>query len=216
MTDTAVYRSAIASLVAQVLLGVVTAFSYALHLPPDVSVDLQPILAFELGSQALEFAYYALVVFRFKRIVTWTRYLDWVWSTPAMLLSTALFFYHRRGRDVWEVFDAPLLYACLACNWAMLGIGFAMESARVPRFAGLALGGAAFVASFTSLGTLCDGTDPWSAGVFFVMYVVWAGYGVAAALEETRKNVAYNALDVVAKNFYGVFLFAYALSRVAG
>ena len=35
--------------------------------------------------------------------------------------------------------------------------------------------------------------------------------GVAAAFGDVPKNVAYNGLDIVSKNLYGVFLFAYAL-----
>jgi hypothetical protein len=201
-----VLRTAQLSLAAQVVVGLVTAGAFAVPRKPD---DLDPILALELSSQVVEFAYYAAVVGWFgAALPTWTRYLDWAVSTPIMLLSTALFLRHRGGAP-----SGGALAACLLCNWAMLACGFAVERGRADRLLGLAFGGAAFVLSFTALSLLLDAADGLSLGLFWAMYVVWGLYGVAAgALDEVRKNVAYNALDVVSKNFYGLFLFAYVLA----
>ena len=55
------------------------------------------------------------------------------------------------------------------------------------------------------------GTAMGGALVLF-MYIVWGLYGIAATQDDVTKNVAYNALDVVSKN-YGVFLFVYLLAR---
>jgi bacteriorhodopsin len=38
------------------------------------------------------------------------------------------------------------------------------------------------------------------------MAIVWGLYGVAAMFSPVWKNTAYNILDVLAKNFYGIFL----------
>jgi hypothetical protein len=43
-------------------------------------------------------------------------------------------------------------------------------------------------------------------------FVVWGLYGVAAALADVPKNVMYNAIDVVSKNGFGLFIFVYALT----
>jgi hypothetical protein len=94
----------------------------------------------------------------------------------------------------------------------MLLFGFLMERGVLAPLSGLTLGGAAFVGSFTALATLLDESDPLSLGLYVAMYTVWGLYGVAAALGDTAKNVSYNALDIVSKNFYGVFLFVYALT----
>lgn len=206
-----VYRSAVASLLVQVAVGAVTLAG--LFVPQD-SDDLRLIFGLELGSQLVEFVYYVVVVCRFRTILTWTRYLDWVVSTPVMLVSTALFFRHRSGASAARAWDDGALAAALVLNWIMLACGFAVEVTRaVPTIVGLALGGGAFVGSFTFLATFVDGTDAVSTTLFATMYVVWALYGVAAALDDVPKNVAYNALDVVSKNFYGLFLFAYAVAR---
>ena len=206
-----VYRSAVASLLVQVVVGGVTAAGFFVE---DVSTDLQTILAFEFSSQIVEFLWYLVVVCRDREIRTWTRYLDWVLSTPVMLTSTALFFRLRRGEDLLGVVESPALWLSLSLNWLMLAFGFLMEvSSTFSRFAGLAFGGAAFVGSFTMLARFVDVADTLSLGLYVSMYGVWALYGVAAALPDVPKNVSYNALDIVSKNFYGVFLFVYALTR---
>lgn len=202
-----VYRSAVASLVVQVLVGAVTSAGFFLNNVPD---DLMLIFALEVGSQLIEFVWYLVVVCRYRTVPTWARYLDWWASTPLMLTTTALFFAHRRGEAL--AWTAPTPYAMLACNGLMLALGFAAEVGAVARAPALVLGGGALVGTFTLLATYAARADALSVGLFATMYAVWALYGVAAALAEVPKNVAYNALDVVSKNFYGLFLFGYALT----
>lgn len=210
-----VYRSAVASLVAQVLVGAVTLAGFFVPVSKDTRDDLRVILALELVSQVVEFAWYVTAVCYVRRIATWARYVDWVVSTPIMLVSTALFFRHRRGVALLpDALQDGALWATLALNWAMLAFGYALETRAVSqeaKFAGLALGGASFVGSFGVLSTMLDEDDAVSVGLFWAMYGVWALYGVAAAMADVPKNVAYNALDVVSKNFYGLFLFVYAI-----
>ena len=95
----AVYRSAVVSLALQLLVGLVTAAGFFVPLPEESADDLRLIFVLEVSSQIIEFVYYLVVVCLYKSIATWTRYLDWVISTPIMLLSTVLFFQHRAGRS---------------------------------------------------------------------------------------------------------------------
>ena len=211
--DDLVYRTALGSLFVQLLVGGVTAAAYFVPVAPAVRDDLRPILTLELGSQVVEFLWYAAAVCAFRSLVAWARYLDWQLSTPTMLAATALFLQHRRGAPLADVPRAPLLYVSFGLNALMLSFGFAAEVEAMPRAVALPLGGAALVGSFAALGTFADRADALSVGLFFAMFGVWALYGVAAALPHTPKNVAYNGLDLVAKNFYGAFLLGYALWR---
>ena len=43
--------------------------------------------------------------------------------------------------------------------------------------------------------------------LFWVLGTVWSLYGVAAVMPMTIKNISYNFLDIVSKNFYGLYLF---------
>ena len=202
-----IYRTAVGSLAAQVLIGAVTGMGFFVRVQdPDDARELHVILGLESGSQLVEFLWYLVVVCRYTTVLTWTRYLDWVLSTPVMLVSTTLFFAHRND-DFGAPFTGPYIYVTLGANWVMLLFGFLAETERIARPAGLCLGFVAFAVSFTALATHVH--DALSQALFWFTFVVWAGYGVAAALPYTPKNVGYNALDVVSKNFYGLFLFVY-------
>lgn len=207
------YRTAVLSLGAQAVTGVATVFTLAfLPSDPDTRSALRLVASLELTSQWIEFAWYACVVCVLGRVETWARYADWVVTTPLMLASTALFLLHRAGAplsDVWRLEGA----ACLACDEAMLLCGYAVETRRAPATAALALGSVFFIASFSFLGTYVDDDDALSRWLFWITYAVWACYGLAATLSDEPKNVAYNGLDLVSKNGYGLFLLAYGLSR---
>jgi bacteriorhodopsin len=210
-SESTVYRSAVASLLVQVVTGGVTLAGSTVE--NERGRQLRAVLVLEFASQLVELTYYLLVVLSFRRIVTWTRYLDWYVSTPVMLLSTALFFRHRRGAPLLpDALEEASLYGVFGLNALMLSFGFAVEVHALPRPFGLVCGTAALAGSFVMLRRQMDATDDLSEGLYWAMFVVWALYGVAAALDDVRKNVAYNALDVVSKNFYGVFLFVYVVS----
>ena len=43
--------------------------------------------------------------------------------------------------------------------------------------------------------------------LFIFLVIVWGLYGVAAMTDLKTKNIAYNILDIVSKNFYGLFIY---------
>jgi bacteriorhodopsin len=211
-----VRTSAIASLVAQLLIGAVTSVGFFVDVTnAQYREDLHTILAFEVSSQIIEFLWYAFVIVRSQTITARFRYVDWVLSTPVMLISLAMFFRHRDSTSpsssVLSIFESYEIYACLAVNWIMLAFGFAMESAWIPDVAGLIGGGLFLVGSFTFLAVLTP-IDTMSHVLFWVTFSVWGLYGVAAAFNDVTKNVMYNTIDVVSKNCFGLFLFVYALT----
>ena len=207
------YRSAIASLSAQLAVGGVTVWGLFVRVPESVGDDLAPIFALELVSQAVEFMWYAVIVCRRRTITTWTRYIDWVVSTPIMLVSTTLFLLHRSlDASADDLFASGRLYMMLSFNWLMLSFGFAVELDALPKYTGIGLGTLAFAASFALVGTFVETSDVHSLALYVTMTVVWAMYGVAAVLPYTAKNVGYNLLDLVSKNVYGVYLTVYVLT----
>jgi hypothetical protein len=42
--------------------------------------------------------------------------------------------------------------------------------------------------------------------LFIVMSGIWGSYGLAATLSPGWKNLSYNLIDTVSKNFYGIYL----------
>ena len=196
-----VRTSAIASLVAQLLIGAVTSVGFFIDVKSEQDrEDLNTILTFEVSSQVIEFLWYAVVLLRSQTITARLRYIDWVLSTPVMLISLAMFFRHRdassSSSSVFSVFESYEIYACLGVNWIMLAFGFAMESGWISEMIGLLGGGLALVGSFTFLAVLTP-IDTMSHVLFWITFGVWGIYGVAAAFNDVTKNVMYNAIDIV-------------------
>ena len=207
------------SLGAQVFFTLITAATVVLPLS-DEHAALLPIAILETVSQVIEFVYYSVVLCYYKKILTWTRYLDWVISTPVMLVSTMAFLMYLEDGDTTlvDVFSSDRIYftmGVLLFNWLMLLFGLVVERECTQQpFLFLALGTVAFIASFA---TLLIGFVRGTTGAVLVlfMYIVWGLYGIAATQPNVPKNVAYNLLDIVSKNFYGVFLFVYGLVTIA-
>ena len=207
-------KTAQASLLTQIVLGIVTASSLFLDIPIDT---LYYIIILESVAQVVEFVYYAIVVFRLRAIETWTRYLDWCISTPVMLISTVAFFEYSNDSSftIAKLFEAPLIYLILVTNWMMLAFGYLAETERMPRALGLMLGMLSYVVTFVLIGFVAihDARGILNPILYGVISLVWGLYGIAASLPDIQKNVSYNFLDIISKNFYGIFLFIYVLVR---
>jgi len=141
---------------------------------------------------------------------TWYRYIDWFITTPVMLLSTIILMEHLNDptttfgsffTDYWR----ESVYVVLN-NALMLAFGLASERGWiVPRSLALSIGFLPFVSAFAIvLGTFAR--TPSSAALGASVFFVWSLYGVVAFWGRRNKNIGYNALDVVSKNFYGVLV----------
>ena len=45
--------------------------------------------------------------------------------------------------------------------------------------------------------------------LFTFLISVWSLYGISAMMPLVQKNICYNFLDIIAKNFYGLFIYYY-------
>ena len=211
-----VLQTARCSVVSQVLFTLLTATTIALP-QQENKTALVPIAVLETVSQVIEFTYYVVVLCYLKKITTWTRYIDWFLSTPLMLVSTMAFllFLQDNTNTLGTLVESEYLFyflSVLGFNWLMLTFGLLVEldaTTRPNTF--LFLGTVSFIASFVSLLNGFVGQNVLGAGLVLFMYIVWGMYGIAATFDTVRKNVAYNLLDIVSKNFYGVFLFVYGI-----
>ena len=208
-----------ASLAVQFVTGVALLSAFFLPLSGEGKgqEEVYAIIVVETASQVIELLYYAISVFCFGgRVSTWTRYIDWYISTPTMLFSLALFFSHRDstfpGTDLLSILNSVLVpdtSIFIALNWLMLSFGVSVELGVLPRAVGLASGGMALTGSFSFLARSVNEDDVLSLVLLYSTFVVWFMYGFAAALSYVPRNVTYNVLDVVSKNFYGIFLTVY-------
>lgn len=193
------------SIAAQVVLGLVTLLGFV-KVPSDDTQFLSVLLVLDVAVQLVEFTFYAIFVW-IKRLDTWYRYLDWYISTPIMLVQTMALLEYMRDTTLTvgtfaSVHWRDMLYVILV-NSFMLSFGLSAELGWIPRGPAIALGFVPFVAVFAVMFARFS-HDAASVGILLFMCVVWALYGFAALLAYVPKNVAYNCLDVLSKNFYGV------------
>lgn len=184
---------------------------------------LVSLLILEEVSQAIEFSYYFIVslILRYP-LPTYSRYLDWFFSTPIMLVSAIGFMYYEEMRistssdpqtvltltTLWSDKFATSILSVVLLNAVMLLLGFMVEVQKIPAVY-LITATIAFVGYYIII--LIDvGTASTAAiSLWFYMFIVWGCYAIAAIQPFGRKNISYNLLDILSKNVYGLFLALY-------
>lgn len=140
--------------------------------------------------------------FDLKEIVP-VRYLDWMITTPLILLALVVF-YNNPSMNI----DIKTFSVVIGLNWLMLLAGYLGEIKQIPKSYGLIGGFLFFFAMlFYMFMTIVPAGSSWA--VFLIFAAIWTGYGIAYMMEEEEKNISYNVLDVIAKAMFGVVLWLY-------
>ncbi len=135
------------------------------------------------------------------------RYIDWMLSTPLMLLALSLFLSKNSGIPVKLV-----LYGVIVLlDFGMLGLGYMGETGMINRNTALITSFICFFLMFGLIGYtfLCGKFHLASFVVFGLFVFVWSIYGMVYNLDEERKNIVFNILDAIAKCVIGIILWAY-------
>ena len=202
-----------ASLAAQWSTLFVNFFSFTQKLP-EFDEILRTVLGIETFVQIVELIFYSLYTTHLHRVaeITYYRYHDWAVTTPLMLFSTMIYYEYQNNPDekttlqtFWERHKYKV-FAVFFFNLIMLGFGYAYERNVLDIVTSTVLGFGGFAGSFYVIWDSFASKSPDNYPLYTFMFVVWFLYGIAALLNPMWKNVSYNLLDVVAKNFYGVFL----------
>ena len=202
-----------ASLTAQWSTLFINFFSLAQTLPLK-DLILQTVLWIETFVQVVELAFYSWYSYHFHSVAeaTFYRYHDWAVTTPLMLLSTMIYYdYQNKPEEVvtlksfWEEHWKDVLIV-FAFNLIMLLFGYLYERNVIGLLASQAVGFAGYAGTFYVMWDKFASKTASNLPLYLFMTIVWGLYGIAAFFSPVVKNTAYNLLDVVAKNFYGVFL----------
>jgi bacteriorhodopsin len=117
----------------------------------------------------------------------------------------AVYYVYESGKPFTiEKYRKPLVQMFIA-NFVMLLVGFLAEKGLMDRVAALGIGFAAFGFVFKKLYDEFR-TDE-SDKLYKLLTSVWALYGVAFILPDVQKNIMYNCLDLISKNFFAFFLY---------
>lgn len=206
------------SLFVQIVTGIISSSGLFLEVKKENKV-LHDALLFEVVVQVVEFIFYSLMAYNLLKIdvnhMTKYRYLDWVITTPLMLLSTILVMEYNESRKtnkyitLGEVFrqNKNLFIQIILLNFGMLLFGYLGETRILDKRISLLIGIVFFGINFYTIWQNFGSKNQKSKNLYYFLVIVWSLFGVAAMLPEKSKNIMYNGLDLVAKNGYGMYLF---------
>lgn len=98
------------------------------------------------------------------------------------------------------------LSSILILNWSMIFFGYLGEMGWIHNYGAVALGFIPFVSYFTIIYYEYAKYTRIGQILFWTFSGIWALYGIAALLTYYWKNILFNVLDIVSKNFFGLFL----------
>jgi bacteriorhodopsin len=215
------------SIAVQLIIGLVTLRGVTLR--DKVSSEdkiLIDILQIETLVQFIELAFY---IFLLRKLIgnydtmATVRYFDWFISTPLMLFTIIVYFKYE------ETIEKQLSSFTLSefikenknnitkivfFNFMMLLVGYLGETNVLPEMPSFFLGFLFFALSFNIIYTKYAISSQIGSKIFVFISVIWSLYGFSYTLNGQEKNIAYNILDILAKNFFGLYLYYKVTQKV--
>lgn len=217
------YNTLLISIIVQVITGVIELAAFFVKIP-SVYLIIRQLLMIELIVQVIEGGFYVWLAYNFKNVlnVTPTRYIDWVITTPTMLISLMVYLIYLDKKtenkthelEIFKLWDENLAVftTVLVLNWLMLLFGYLAEMKIIPVLFGVFLGFIPFLIYYYIIYENFVTKHPKGEWLFWYFFIFWGLYGFVAVLPYYLKNACYNILDLFAKNFFGVLLTYIVLS----
>lgn len=211
-----------ASIIIQLLTGLYGLTGLTIPVKPQDSL-LKSVLSLEMLVQGFELLFYVLFLVWFDLAhLAQNRYLDWFITTPVMLFTMSAYFLHQDAEQnnsgesitIEDIFllHRSTLIEIFIWNTLMLFFGFLGEIGWISTTAAFSIGTFSLLRSFYLLYRDFAQKSEQGKSLFTLLFVLWSGYGVAFLFPVVPKNIGYNVLDILAKNFFGVYL-TYQLQR---
>ena len=131
------------------------------------------------------------------------RYLDWMITTPLIILGLLLFYNQSVSSIPYKTF-----FTMVCFNWLMLLSGYMGEQGSIPKEVGVGLGFGFLVALLWLMYTCCIPTGS-NSSALITFAILWSLYGIVYMLDEETKNISYNVLDIFSKAVFGVGLWLF-------
>jgi len=218
------YITLIISIIVQIITGIIEIGAFFIKVPTAYFL-IRQLLILELIVQVIEGSFYFWLAYNFTKVlnVTPKRYIDWVITTPTMLITLMLYLIYlnkmeknkleENKTNELEFFtllkdNATIIIPVVILNWLMLLFGYLGEMKIIPVLLGVFLGFIPFLIYYYMIYVNYVNQSQSESGylLFWYFFFFWSLYGFAAVLPYYIKNTFYNILDLFAKNFFGLFL----------
>jgi hypothetical protein len=218
-----IYLTGILSLIIQIFTGLYDALVLTMKTHPDMQV-IKDLVKIELFVQLIEGAFYIWMVYNFTKIqnITPHRYIDWIITTPTMLLTYTVYLIYMKAQE--ENKDSGSVKSIIKenwktlgwifiLNWVMLMFGFLGEMNVLSTLTANILGFIPFFVYFYIIYNKYAKDFALGRITFYLFSGAWFLYGIAAFFPYKMKNVSFNILDLFSKNFFGIFLATLLLKK---
>ena len=206
------------SLVVQFIIGLISINGLNLKLLKQ-DLMLRDILLLETIVQWIELFFYIYL----SRVIllgnmTWIRYWDWVVTTPIMLITTMMFMDYNSKKETntkeWFKNNKNELIKVVIANFLMLLFGYLGETNRMDMMTSFITGFIPFLYTFYIIyNKYVKDTNKTNNLFYWSMFLVWSLYGFGFLFNYENKNTLYNFLDIISKNFYGLFIYFIVKSK---
>ena len=211
------YITLVISIVVQIITGIIELGAFFVKVPAIYSI-IRQLLILELVVQMLEGSFYVWLVYNFTKVlnVTPKRYIDWVITTPTMLITLIMYLIYLTKKvenetnelDFFTLLkeNSNIIIPVVLLNWLMLLFGYLGEMRTIPVLLGVFLGFIPFLIYYYIIYVNYVSQNTSGYLLFWYFLFFWSLYGLVAVLPYYAKNACYNILDLFSKNFFGVFL----------
>jgi len=205
----------------QIITGILSFQGILLVLPKEHQI-LTDILKLESFVQVIELLFYIFYLRSLAKTVTGmalVRYYDWFITTPIMLLTTIMYMKYEEFME--KTPDSSVIVSfgdfmeqhrnnivkIMIANFFMLLLGYLGEKGVVDMHVSTIVGFMFFTYTFSIIYNEYAIKSEAGKKLFNFLVVVWGLYGVAFLANDELKNNSINFLDIIAKNFFGLYLF---------
>ena len=203
------------SVLIQFLSLIIQGYVYSLNVSKDI-LPLKYALNIEFIVSVVEILVYLWIgtnLVNFKSVMS-KRYIDWFITTNFLLVSIAIVLEYYETKEQHLEYDInnviikniPKYIPILIFNNLMLIIGYFGEIKIIHKKYSFTFGFLFFILSFYFLYKYFIRSSLFGKYFFYIITIIWALYGISHILNEKTKNTMYNILDLISKNFFGVFL----------
>jgi hypothetical protein len=218
------YITLIISIIVQIITGIIEIGAFFIKVPTAYFL-IRQLLILELIVQFIEGSFYFWLAYNFTKVlnVTPKRYIDWIITTPTMLITLMLYLIYLNKIEENKIEEnktneldfftllkdnATIIIPVVILNWLMLLFGYLGEMKIIPVLLGVFLGFIPFLIYYYMIYVNYVNQSQSESGylLFWYFFFFWSLYGFAAVLPYYVKNTFYNILDLFAKNFFGLFL----------
>ena len=213
------YITLVISIIVQIVTGIIEIGAFFIKVPATYLL-IRQLLIIELIVQFFEGTFYVWLAYNFTKVlnVTPKRYIDWVITTPSMLITLMVYLIYlnnsvenNTNTTELELFailkdNSTIFISILLLNWLMLLFGYLGEMKIIPVLLGVFLGFIPFLLYYYMIYVNYVNEKTPGYLLFWYFFFFWSMYGFVAVLPYYVKNSFYNILDLFAKNFFGIFL----------